>query len=234
MSTPRAKRKSYLCRGRKKTDGKVTRSGYRGVVARLLCFSFRNVSNFSSHDDYRPPGICKDGFLLRVLLQFLGFLYIILYSCPSLEKKNERAAELGFTFKPLTTNGRKGIANQVLVTFSTVGDRDKVKALAVNLASDREAGLQLEPPDHLRSHYLTFQSLAYNLKTRNPSLKRNIKFCDSDMSLEMDYTIGDGWRTIGYEDEDPEVCEEQELQKDKAGTGYPPYRRTFSQRDLPL
>ena len=112
----------------------------------------------------------------------------------------ERAAELVFTFKPLTTGGRKGIDNQVLVTFSSVGDRDEVPALAINLASDREAGLQLEPPDHLRSHYLTFQSLAYNLKTKNLSLKRNIKFCDSDMSLEMDYTIGDGWRTIGYED----------------------------------
>ena len=74
-----------------------------------------------------------------------------------------------------------------------------VKAATRNLM-DRSAGVQMDPPDHLRSHFQTFQALAYNLKLKHPNLKRNVKFCDAEMDPEMDFTLGDGkWRTIGVQ-----------------------------------
>lgn len=55
----------------------------------------------------------------------------------------------------------------------------------------------MEPPDHLRSHYQTFQALAYHLKLK----QRNVKFSDPEQCLEMDFNVGDGkWRTIGVKD----------------------------------
>ena len=56
----------------------------------------------------------------------------------------------------------------------------------------------MDPQDHLRSRYQAFQALAYHLKLKNPLLKKNVKFCDVDQSLEMDFNVGDGtWRSIG-------------------------------------
>ena len=111
-----------------------------------------------------------------------------------------RAEEIGFKTKRLPSTRAGDPAYQALVTFEDSRQRDEVKAAARNL-SDREVGVQMEPPDHLRSHYQTFQALAYHLKLKNPLLKRNVKFCDSDLSLEMDFTTGDGnWRTVGITD----------------------------------
>ena len=59
-------------------------------------------------------------------------------------------------------------------------------------------GCQLEPPDHLRSQYHAFQSLAYCLKKKNPELKRNVKFDDREVALTMDVRTADGWRTIEF------------------------------------
>ena len=111
-----------------------------------------------------------------------------------------RAEEIGFRTKRLPSTRAGDPAYQALVTFDNSSQRDEVKAAARNL-TDREVGVQMEPPDHLRSHYQTFQALAYHLKLKNPLLKRNVKFCDADLSLEMDFNIGDGnWRTVGIND----------------------------------
>ena len=108
-----------------------------------------------------------------------------------------RANELDFCTKRLTNVRPNDPGNQALVTFSTSRQRDDIKSAARNL-TDRDVGIQMDPPDHLRSHYQAFQALAYPLKLKNPLLKRNVKFCDLDQSLEMDFNVGDGtWRTIG-------------------------------------
>lgn len=62
--------------------------------------------------------------------------------------------------------------------------------------------MQLEPPDFLRSHYQSFQKLAYHLKRKNPELRRNVKFCDVTLSLTMDVLIRPGaeWRTVLCDD----------------------------------
>ena len=90
---------------------------------------------------------------------------------------------------------------QVLVTFDTVRLRDEVKSLAKNLAgTDRTVGIQLEAPDHLRSHYQSLQKLGYNIKLKHPNLRRNVKFDDVNMALVMDVKLDENatWKTIDY------------------------------------
>ena len=92
--------------------------------------------------------------------------------------------------------------NQVLVTFATVGLRDEIRSMAKNLSStDRKTGVQLEAPDHLRGHYQDFQRLALQLKRKNQTLKRNIKFYDPEATLTMDIKISSEaeWKCVSYE-----------------------------------
>lgn len=44
-----------------------------------------------------------------------------------------------------------------------------------------------------------FQNLAYCLKKKMPGLKRNLKFDDREMTLIMNVTIGEEWKTIQYQ-----------------------------------
>ena len=91
--------------------------------------------------------------------------------------------------------------DQVLVTFSSIALRDEVKSMARNLSSqDRNTGVQIEAPDHLRSHYQAFQRLAFQLKRKHPGLRRNVKFYDSELSLTMDVKISTDseWKSIMY------------------------------------
>ena len=113
---------------------------------------------------------------------------------------SNRAEELVFKSKRIVGLRPGDPPHQALLTFESSRQRDEVKAAARNL-TDRDVGVQMEPPDHLRSHYQAFQALAYHLKMKHPLLKRNVKFSDSDQSLEMDFNIGDSnWRTIGIVD----------------------------------
>lgn len=87
--------------------------------------------------------------------------------------------------------------------FSSTRLRDEIKSLGRNLdGKDRKTGLQLEPPDHLRSHYQTFQKLAFEMKKKHKCLKRNVKFSDADLSLVMDVKIDSEseWKQIYHED----------------------------------
>ena len=93
--------------------------------------------------------------------------------------------------------------HQVVVTFPSIAVRDEIKSLARNLrGSDRTVGLQLEPPDHLRGQYQSFQKLAFQLKKKHPALKRNVKFLDEEMCLSMDVCLSptSGWKTVEYVD----------------------------------
>ena len=93
--------------------------------------------------------------------------------------------------------------SQVLVEFQTVRDRDEIKALGKNLRGESSSvGIQMEIPDFLRGRFQTFQSLAFQLKKKNPALKRNIKFVDSTMELVMDIKLNaeSEWKAVQYED----------------------------------
>ena len=93
--------------------------------------------------------------------------------------------------------------DQVVVVFDTVRLRDEIKSLGRNLSGlGRSVGMQLEPPDFLRSSYQSFQKLAYQLKRKNPELRRNVKFCDASLSLTMDVLVRPGaeWKTVLCDD----------------------------------
>ena len=105
--------------------------------------------------------------------------------------------------KPLLCRPGSVIKSSVLVTFESASVRDSVKALARNLRGlDRAVGVQMEPPDHLRSQYAALQSLAFQMKRKNPSLKRNIKFDDLSQCLVMDVLLeaGQEWKTVDIAD----------------------------------
>ena len=90
--------------------------------------------------------------------------------------------------------------NQVLVTFTSVSLWDEVKSMSRNLSgSDRRTGVQIEPPDHLKGHYQAFQRLAFQLKRKNPNLRRNVKFYDPEACLIMDLKVATEWKSVSYE-----------------------------------
>ena len=113
-----------------------------------------------------------------------------------------RVAPEDLVVTPLLSPVDSPAQNQVLVEFSNVRLRDEVRNLAKNLAGSREAGIQIEVPDHLRGRYQTFQSLAYELKKTHPALKRNIKFVDHSMELVKDVKLAEDkdWKAVQYED----------------------------------
>ena len=109
----------------------------------------------------------------------------------------------GCTARRINTAGDAAVKDQVVVVFSSIAMRDEVKSLGKNLkGNDRSVGMQMEPPDHLRGQYQSFQKLAYQLKKKNPGLRRNVKFMDSEMCLTMDVCLSpaSGWKSVEYVD----------------------------------
>ena len=121
------------------------------------------------------------------------------FLCNRLLVPKARLAFFSFTVKPIESRSETAPKDQALVTFETARQRDEIKAKAVNLRGSDGVGCQMEPPDHLRTQYQAFQSLAYCLKKKTPELRRNIKFDDRDQALIMDVKTADGWKTIEYD-----------------------------------
>ena len=97
--------------------------------------------------------------------------------------------------------GNNDVSDPIVVTFDSIRLRDEVKSLARNLAgTDRSIGVQMEAPDHLRSHYQAFQKLGFHIKRKHAALRRNVKFDDFSMSLVMDVKLDESasWKTIDY------------------------------------
>ena len=93
--------------------------------------------------------------------------------------------------------------DKVVVRFSSVRLRDEIKSLTQNLdGTDRLTGVQIEPPDFLRTQYQTFQRHAFQLKKKHPSLKRSVRFDDDNFCLTMNILTsrGEQWRTIEFKD----------------------------------
>ena len=80
--------------------------------------------------------------------------------------------------------------DEVRVTFQSKQVRDVVQAKASNLANyGEEAGMRIHLPDHLQKDFKVLMNLAFDLKKRNPQLRRNVKFDEETMNLYMDMQI---------------------------------------------
>ena len=81
--------------------------------------------------------------------------------------------------------------DEVLLCFATRRDRDDVRSFARNLER-KGRGVRLEVPN-----FRVLQSIAFELKKRTPTLKRNILFDDENSDLKMDICLnGTDWKTI--------------------------------------
>ena len=56
----------------------------------------------------------------------------------------------------------------------------------------------LEPPDSLQKDFRALMNLAYDLKSKHPTLRRNVKFDEEDLGLFMDIqtSVDERWRRI--------------------------------------
>ena len=91
------------------------------------------------------------------------------------------------------------MTDEVIVEFDCKEVRDTVKAQGPNLANYRdEAGMRLHLPNHLQKDFKALMSLSYELKKKNPDLRRNVKFDENDLGLYMDIQIKkDGhWKRV--------------------------------------
>ena len=88
------------------------------------------------------------------------------------------------------------VKDEVLVRFDSSRERDDVRAFAKNLER-KGRGVRLEIPDHLWPNFRVLQQLGYELKLKNPDLRRNILFDDGNSNLKMDFsTDGTTWKTV--------------------------------------
>ena len=115
----------------------------------------------------------------------------------------QHAAGLHFEVTRVGGNSRskeipsRTIKDEVLVVFESARDRDDVRSFAKNLER-RGRGLRLEVPDHLWASFRVLQTVGYELKQKNPALKRNVLFDDVNSDLKLDVCLSPDmpWRTI--------------------------------------
>ena len=114
----------------------------------------------------------------------------------------QHASDLSFEVKRVgSSRGRdsatRTIKDEVLLVFDSVRDRDDIRSYAKNLER-RGRGLRLEVPDHLWPSFRILQSVGYELKQRNPNMKRNVLFDDDNCDLKLDVCTAPNqpWRTI--------------------------------------
>ena len=93
-------------------------------------------------------------------------------------------------------DGPARIKDEVLVTFGSARERDEVRSHARNLEK-KGRGLQLEIPEHLWPSFRVLQDLAYELKQKNDSFRRNVLFDDSTRDLRLDFSQDSSeWRSV--------------------------------------
>ena len=115
----------------------------------------------------------------------------------------QHASGLSFTVKrvgatrPAPESARSApVRDEVLVRFESARERDDVRSFAKNLER-KGRGLRLEVPDHLWGNFRVLQQLGYELKLKNPNLRRNVLFDDAKSDLKMDVTTdGKTWKTV--------------------------------------
>ena len=89
------------------------------------------------------------------------------------------------------------VKDEVLVRFDSTRERDDVRSFAKNLER-KGRGLRLEVPDHLWPSFRVLQQLGYELRLKNPNLRRNVLFDDVNCDLKMDFSTDTGttWKTV--------------------------------------
>ena len=103
---------------------------------------------------------------------------------------------------------RSAAQDEVIITFDSVQTRDVVASYASNLATWRSnnrgvnTGLRLEVPDHLCGVFRVLERHAHNLKTKHSYFRRSIKYDDVELSLVLDYCIGENgtWQRANYQE----------------------------------
>ena len=122
----------------------------------------------------------------------------------NLDMPREEVEDLAIVAKkqqlPLRRGGESTRRQEALVTFGTVEERDRVRSMARNL-KDKDAGIDIYVPDHLRRDQRALQAVAYRMKRKNPALKRNVLFDDMTLGLLMHFTVdGTDWKTVTAEE----------------------------------
>ena len=88
------------------------------------------------------------------------------------------------------------IKDEVIVVFSSIKERDDIRSHAKNLEK-KGRGVRLEVPDHLWPSFRVLQDLAFELKQKNPKLRRNVLFDDANRDLKMDFSNdASTWKTV--------------------------------------
>ena len=108
-------------------------------------------------------------------------------------------SELGHVQIKQHRDPKSEIKDEAIVNFETQEVRDAVKAKTSNLAYFRDtAGMRLHLANHLQKDFKSLMVLSYDLKKKNPDLKRSVKFDEDDLGLFMDLQIErDGhWRRV--------------------------------------
>lgn len=98
--------------------------------------------------------------------------------------------------KDKDTAATQKVRDEVLVTFESIRDRDDVRSHAKNLEK-KGRGLRLEIPDHLWPSFRVLQDLGYELRQKNPALRRNVLFDDAVRDLKLDFSSdATNWKTV--------------------------------------
>ena len=139
-------------------------------------------------------GVALDGMVV-FLTQNLGLEEAL---ANSLTKSSVRRV-------PSRPNDR--IKDEVVVQFSTIQDRDIVKAAGFRLAGT-DGSMRLELPSHLLGQHRALSNAAKSLRKSRPGTKTYVKFDDEELSLVMDYRLAGGSWT--------------RLRPDQAKTAVPP------------
>ena len=75
--------------------------------------------------------------------------------------------------------------------------RDAVRRAARELAG---AGIRLEIPRYLQPSLKALEEVSYNLKKKNPDMRRNIKFDNGELDLVLDFCLNPSadptWRSL--------------------------------------
>jgi hypothetical protein len=102
----------------------------------------------------------------------------------------------GDAIRSLPTRENDRIKHEIVVRFSSVRDRDLVKAAGFKLAGT-DSSLRLELPSHLLGVHRTLSRAAADLRKAKPGTRTYVKFDDDSLSMVMDYRLNGGsWQRL--------------------------------------
>ena len=105
-------------------------------------------------------------------------------------------SEIGEMSVQVLTGSAEKTRGEVIATFRSAEIRDLVKAAAVNLAGNKEAGTRIQVPGYLMDNFRALEAVGYSMKKAGKDVKRSIKYDDNNRDLIMDIKIGEDWMRI--------------------------------------